>query len=117
MSTFFATKKLLLKATFAIVVKFHVTLTSEKVFFQLTDHQFVDSSPVNLRAGLVDQSDSESSLDPLLEEEHSTHFHGVAVVNCGRDVLTRGTQLTDLEVGHDVDLGVGMRSPAVCHCT
>ena len=87
---------------------------------RLTNHQFIDSSPVNLRPSLVHKCHPQPPLNPLLQEEHPSGLRGVAMVNCSWDILPRRVEFAYLEVGQDVHLSIGVRRSVsecgVCVC-
>ena len=64
-----------------------------------TYHKLVDSQPVDLRACLVNESDSDPPLDALLKKEGPHAPLVLHVVHRGRNVLPSWTELTDLKVG------------------
>ena len=75
----------------------------------LTYGKLVDSCPVDLRAGVVDEGDPDPPLDALLEEEGAATALVLAVAYGRRHVVSVGAEFTDLKVGQEVDAGVRMR--------
>ncbi len=73
----------------------------------LTNYEFADSLPVDLRAILADERDSDPSLEGLLEHKDPSP-RPLVVVDRNRDVLARRTQLADLKVSQHVNTGIGV---------
>lgn len=68
-------------------------------------HQLPDLFPLDLTRGLVDNCDTDPSLNALMQQEQSTARQLIAVLDDSGHVLSVGRQFTNLEPHEDVVLG------------